>query len=314
MQSLVNWRVFISFLVVFYQQNVVKVEMCGGLTEEKQADEAVQNICDAMKPHAEQKTGRNFEVFTAKSYKTQVVAGTNYFIKVIGLAKQPFSRASPYWNPDFSDEANQNAVYSSVTSFPGPCSDFREQVGAVGHGEGEAVFERVGAVVVVADAVLVDVVHGEAAYLSVVLAADGALDGAVSRSLDDAEDDGLRLEEDLLKYSKRLCCSSRHRSDEADYCRVIRELLQEALGGVVGEVCSVDGEEERSQNRSLWGPRTADDPVRHTALSPHILWSNRGKNGVEGTGEIKEHDSHSAPSGLQVTYWVKVGSVESSEA
>lgn len=48
---------------------------------------------------------------------------------------------------------------------------------------------------VVADAVLVDVVHGEAAYLSVVLAADGALDGAVSRSLDDAEDDGLRLEE-----------------------------------------------------------------------------------------------------------------------
>ncbi|XP_039457338.1 cystatin-B-like [Oreochromis aureus] len=57
--------------------------MCGGLTKEKQADEAVQNICDAMKPHAEQKTGRNFEVFTAKSYKTQVVAGTNYFIKVM---------------------------------------------------------------------------------------------------------------------------------------------------------------------------------------------------------------------------------------
>uniref|UniRef100_A0A668RAX2 Cystatin domain-containing protein n=1 Tax=Oreochromis aureus TaxID=47969 RepID=A0A668RAX2_OREAU len=56
--------------------------MCGGLTKEKQADEAVQNICD-MKPHAEQKTGRNFEVFTAKSYKTQVVAGTNYFIKVM---------------------------------------------------------------------------------------------------------------------------------------------------------------------------------------------------------------------------------------
>ncbi|XP_019211978.1 cystatin-B isoform X1 [Oreochromis niloticus] len=55
--------------------------MCGGLTEEKQADEAVQNICDAMKPLAEQKTGRNFEVFTAKSYKTQLVAGTNYFIK-----------------------------------------------------------------------------------------------------------------------------------------------------------------------------------------------------------------------------------------
>ncbi|XP_004546781.1 cystatin-B [Maylandia zebra] len=82
MQSLVNWRVFISFLVIFYQQNVVEVEMCGGLTEVEQADEAVQKICDAMKPLAEQKTGRNFEVFTAENYKTQVVAGTNYFIKV----------------------------------------------------------------------------------------------------------------------------------------------------------------------------------------------------------------------------------------
>lgn len=42
-----------------------------------------------------------------------------------GLAKQPFSRASPYWNPNFSDKAKQNAVYLNVTSFPRPCSDFR---------------------------------------------------------------------------------------------------------------------------------------------------------------------------------------------
>lgn len=48
---------------------------------------------------------------------------------------------------------------------------------------------------VVADAVLVDVVHGEAAGLSVVLAVARALDGAVARGLDDGEDDGLRLEE-----------------------------------------------------------------------------------------------------------------------
>lgn len=36
-------------------------------------------------------------------------------------------------------------------------------------------------------------------------------------------------------------------SDEAKNSRVIKELLQEAVGRVVGEVCSVDGEEERHQ-------------------------------------------------------------------
>uniref|UniRef100_A0A669B8R6 Cystatin-B n=1 Tax=Oreochromis niloticus TaxID=8128 RepID=A0A669B8R6_ORENI len=55
---------------------------CGGFSKVKDADEEIQTICDEMKPLAEQKTGRNFEVFTAKSYKTQLVAGTNYFIKV----------------------------------------------------------------------------------------------------------------------------------------------------------------------------------------------------------------------------------------
>lgn len=47
---------------------------------------------------------------------------------------------------------------------------------------------------VVADAVLVDVVHGEAAGLSVMLPVASALDGAVARSLNNGEDDGLRLD------------------------------------------------------------------------------------------------------------------------
>lgn len=46
---------------------------------------------------------------------------------------------------------------------------------------------------VVADAVLVDVVHGEAAGLPVVVAVARALDGAVARRLHHGEDDGLRL-------------------------------------------------------------------------------------------------------------------------
>ncbi|XP_050954556.1 cystatin-B-like isoform X2 [Labeo rohita] len=56
--------------------------LCGGTTEAKDADEEVQKICDEMKSHAEGKAGRKFDVFIAKSYKTQLVAGTNYFVKV----------------------------------------------------------------------------------------------------------------------------------------------------------------------------------------------------------------------------------------
>lgn len=97
--------------------------MCGGAGEANDATEEVQKICDSvsrkiiletlvlitthpqftwpvfpslilmslilsltqMKPHAEAKTGKNYGVFTAKKYKTQVVAGTNFFIKVIQL-------------------------------------------------------------------------------------------------------------------------------------------------------------------------------------------------------------------------------------
>ncbi|KAG7317616.1 hypothetical protein KOW79_018651 [Hemibagrus wyckioides] len=56
--------------------------LCGGTTEAKDANEEVQKICDEMKALAEEKAGKKFDAFTAKSYKTQVVAGTNYFIKV----------------------------------------------------------------------------------------------------------------------------------------------------------------------------------------------------------------------------------------
>ncbi|KAM9825302.1 cystatin-B-like [Syngnathus typhle] len=56
--------------------------MCGGLGQAVNADEEIQKICDKVKSDAEGKTGKTFDVFIAKSYKSQVVAGTNYFIKV----------------------------------------------------------------------------------------------------------------------------------------------------------------------------------------------------------------------------------------
>ncbi|KAM7444169.1 hypothetical protein ABFA07_007214 [Porites harrisoni] len=60
----------------------VKDVVPGELGPLKPADAEVQKICDQVKPQAEEMAGQVFEEFKAISYKTQVVAGKNYFIKV----------------------------------------------------------------------------------------------------------------------------------------------------------------------------------------------------------------------------------------
>ncbi|KAL4624891.1 cystatin-B [Arapaima gigas] len=58
------------------------MSLCGGLSEQSDATAEVQSICDQIKPDVEVKVGKKYDVFIAKAFKTQVVAGTNYFIKV----------------------------------------------------------------------------------------------------------------------------------------------------------------------------------------------------------------------------------------
>ncbi|XP_075448983.1 cystatin-A-like [Ascaphus truei] len=54
----------------------------GGIGSVEPADQAIQDICDKIKPQVIKMDGRNFGKFKAVKYASQVVAGINYFVKV----------------------------------------------------------------------------------------------------------------------------------------------------------------------------------------------------------------------------------------
>nr|XP_021490320.1 cystatin-A [Meriones unguiculatus] len=54
----------------------------GGLSEAKPATPEIQEIADKIKPQLEEQTNEKYETYEAVEYKTQVVAGVNYFIKI----------------------------------------------------------------------------------------------------------------------------------------------------------------------------------------------------------------------------------------
>ena len=56
--------------------------LCGGLGSEKPADDTVHSIVKQVKTQVEGALGKTLEQFKPISYKTQVVAGVNYFVKV----------------------------------------------------------------------------------------------------------------------------------------------------------------------------------------------------------------------------------------
>ncbi|XP_044195635.1 leukocyte cysteine proteinase inhibitor 1-like isoform X3 [Thunnus albacares] len=54
----------------------------GKFSETKDATKETQKLCDQVKPEVEKKTGKKFKEYVAVTYREQIVAGTNFLIKV----------------------------------------------------------------------------------------------------------------------------------------------------------------------------------------------------------------------------------------
>ncbi|XP_036601806.1 cystatin-B [Trichosurus vulpecula] len=56
--------------------------MCGGVSATQPATAETQQMAEEVKAQLEEKENRKFPVFKTVEFKSQVVAGMNYFIKV----------------------------------------------------------------------------------------------------------------------------------------------------------------------------------------------------------------------------------------
>ncbi|XP_075413281.1 cystatin-A [Tenrec ecaudatus] len=54
----------------------------GGLSEAKRATPEIQEMVNEVKSQLEEQTNESYEEFEAVEYKTQVVAGVNYYVKI----------------------------------------------------------------------------------------------------------------------------------------------------------------------------------------------------------------------------------------
>uniref|UniRef100_A0A2K6KZQ1 Cystatin-B n=1 Tax=Rhinopithecus bieti TaxID=61621 RepID=A0A2K6KZQ1_RHIBE len=82
--------------------------MCGAPSAVQPATAETQDIADQVRSQLEEKENKKFPVFKAVSFKSQVVAGTNYFIKVecgawedlpgTGAGRKPPAQAWALWS------------------------------------------------------------------------------------------------------------------------------------------------------------------------------------------------------------------------
>ncbi|XP_012372048.1 cystatin-B-like [Octodon degus] len=56
--------------------------MCGAPSTTQRAMAQTQDLADSVRTQLEEKENRKYSVFKAVSFKCQLMAGTNYFIKV----------------------------------------------------------------------------------------------------------------------------------------------------------------------------------------------------------------------------------------
>ena len=65
-----------------FKRELVKLEIVGGPTEEKDADENVKKLAEELKKQVEENRNTTFTTFEAVKFTTQVVNGVMYKIKV----------------------------------------------------------------------------------------------------------------------------------------------------------------------------------------------------------------------------------------
>jgi cystatin-A/B len=59
-----------------------EIIMCGGYSQGKQANEGVQNLIEEVRTQVETRLNKNFSLYQAVTYTSQIVCGTNFTVKV----------------------------------------------------------------------------------------------------------------------------------------------------------------------------------------------------------------------------------------